>query len=223
MLAGQVADMLAERQFLGAARSGQLELAGHGRIDGELADRPVQHPFQRRLAAELALVRTRLIADRHSDRVAAVDVVTRVMMVTMNRVRTVRRLVLAITHDDEVFEQHAVILRDERQDVLNQLAGADIEAGSKVFKKCAACHKINGENGIGPHLDGVVGRPIASVEDFKYSDVMAGLGGDWTPERLSEFLAKPRDFAPGTAMSFAGLRKDEEIVNVIGYLNSLQN
>ncbi|MCB1311404.1 MAG: cytochrome c family protein [Sedimentitalea sp.] len=111
----------------------------------------------------------------------------------------------------------------ESADAGAALAGADIEAGSKVFKKCAACHKINGENGIGPHLDGVVGRPIASVEDFKYSDVMAGLGGDWTPERLSEFLAKPRDFAPGTAMSFAGLRKDEEIVNVIGYLNSLQN
>ncbi len=103
------------------------------------------------------------------------------------------------------------------------LAGADIEAGSKVFKKCAACHKVNGENGIGPHLDGVVGRPIASVDGFSYSDALKGLGGEWTPERMSEFLAKPRDFAPGTSMSFAGLRKDEEIVNVIGYLNSLQN
>ncbi len=100
----------------------------------------------------------------------------------------------------------------------------DIEAGAKVFKKCAACHKLeDGENVVGPYLHGVVGRPVASAEGFKYSDAMKELGGDWTPERLAEFLTKPRDFAPGTSMSFAGLRKEADRTNVIAYLNSISD
>ncbi|MDU9002861.1 c-type cytochrome [Sedimentitalea todarodis] len=100
----------------------------------------------------------------------------------------------------------------------------DPEAGAKVFKKCAACHKLeDGKNTVGPHLFGVVDRPIANVDGFKYSDTLAGLGGEWTADRLAEFLEKPRDFAPGTKMSFAGLRKEEDRQNVIAYLNTIGN
>ena len=41
-----------------------------------------------------------------------------------------------------------------------------------------ACHKLDGANAVGPHLDGVVGRPVGSVEGFSYSDAMAGHGED---------------------------------------------
>ncbi len=102
------------------------------------------------------------------------------------------------------------------------LADADVEKGEKVFKKCAACHKLEeGKNVVGPYLYGVVGRPVASAEGFNYTDAMKEYGGDWTPERLDAYLAKPRDVVPGTSMSFAGLRKEEERINVIGYLDSL--
>lgn len=104
------------------------------------------------------------------------------------------------------------------------LANADLEKGEKVFKKCAACHKLEeGQNVVGPYLYGVVGRPVASAEGFKYSDAMMEFGGDWTPERLDEYLTKPRDVVPGTSMSFAGLRKEDERIDVIGYLDSLDN
>jgi cytochrome c len=100
----------------------------------------------------------------------------------------------------------------------------DVEAGEKVFKKCAACHKLeDGQNGVGPHLYNVVGRPVAGVDGFSYSDVLAGMGGNWTVERLAEFLTKPRDFAPGTKMSFAGLRKEEERQDLIAYLSTIGN
>lgn len=108
------------------------------------------------------------------------------------------------------------------------MAGADpalIEEGEKVFRKCKACHKIGegAKNGTGPLLNGIVGRTAASVEGFRYSKPMiaAAEGGlAWTDETLAEFLANPKGYMKGTKMSFAGLKKTEEIAAVIAYLAS---
>ena len=99
----------------------------------------------------------------------------------------------------------------------------DAAAGEKVFRKCQACHAVGADaaNKTGPELNGIVGRVIATEADFSYSDALKELGADgtaWTPEALSQFLEKPKEFAPGTKMSFAGLRKEEERTNVIAYL-----
>ncbi|WP_413869748.1 c-type cytochrome [Albidovulum sp.] len=106
-------------------------------------------------------------------------------------------------------------------DFATLLAAADAAAGEKVFGKCKACHKVDGTNATGPHLNGVVGRPVASVADFSYSDGMKAHGGDWTPEALNEFLTNPKGVVAGTKMSFAGLPKVEDRANVIAYLQSL--
>ncbi len=104
------------------------------------------------------------------------------------------------------------------------MAAADIGKGSKVFKKCAACHKIaDGANATGPFLYGVVGRPVASAAGFGYSGAMTEKGGDWTAEALDVFLTKPAADVPGTAMSFSGLKKQADRINVIAYLDSLDN
>ncbi|MFB9151220.1 c-type cytochrome [Roseovarius ramblicola] len=107
------------------------------------------------------------------------------------------------------------------------LAEGDPEAGEKVFRKCKACHMVgeDAKNRVGPALNGVVGGPVASVEDFRYSDVfqeMAAEGAVWTEDELAAFLASPRKYAKGTKMAFAGLRKDEEIANVIAYLATFE-
>jgi cytochrome c len=107
-------------------------------------------------------------------------------------------------------------------DVAGLMAAADVAKGETVFKKCAACHKLDGADGVGPHLNGVIGRPVGSVGDFSYSDAMAAHGGDWTAEDLFAFLANPRKDVPGTKMSFAGLPKPEDRANVIAYLESVQ-
>lgn len=101
-------------------------------------------------------------------------------------------------------------------------ASADATKGASVFNKCKACHHVDGTNATGPHLNGVVGRAVASVDGFAYSDVLKKLGGDWTPDRLDEWLTKPAAFAPGTKMGFAGLDKVEDRANVIAYLASLK-
>ena len=99
-------------------------------------------------------------------------------------------------------------------------AGGDAKAGEKVFRKCKACHKVeDGKKGVGPHLWGVINRDIASVDGFKYSQVMQDLPGNWTATELAKFLADPKGYAKGTKMAFAGLKKEQDIVNLITYLN----
>ncbi len=106
-------------------------------------------------------------------------------------------------------------------------AEGDPEAGEKVFRKCKACHMVGegAKSRVGPVLNGVVGGPVASVEGFKYSDVfqeMAAEGAVWTEEELAAFLDSPRKYAKGTKMAFPGLRKEEEIADVIAYLATFE-
>jgi S-disulfanyl-L-cysteine oxidoreductase SoxD len=101
-----------------------------------------------------------------------------------------------------------------------------IEAGAKVFKKCAACHKLGdgAKNAVGPILNGVIGRAAGTVEGFKYSKAMteAAAGGlVWNTDALHQFLADPKAMIQGTKMSFAGLKSAEDINAVIAYLQSV--
>ncbi|HJO97806.1 MAG: cytochrome c family protein [Rhodospirillales bacterium] len=103
------------------------------------------------------------------------------------------------------------------------LASASAEAGGKQFKKCKACHTTNqgGKNRVGPNLWDVVGQAKAARPGFRFSDALKGKGGAWTYDDLDLYLTKPKDFAPGTKMSFAGLKKAADRANVILYLRSL--
>ena len=97
----------------------------------------------------------------------------------------------------------------------------DAAAGAKVFKKCKACHYVDRKkNKSGPHLVDIVGRSAGAVEGFKYSKAMAGSGLVWSEATLAGFLAKPKKYLKGTKMSFAGLKKESDIANVIAYLKS---
>lgn len=106
-------------------------------------------------------------------------------------------------------------------DFATVLASADAAKGEKVFGKCKACHKIDSGDSTGPHLNGVVGRAIASVAGFGYSDALKAVGGNWDPEQMNKWLTSPKGFAPGTKMSFAGIPKVEDRANLVAYLQSL--
>jgi cytochrome c len=105
-------------------------------------------------------------------------------------------------------------------DMVALVAAADAAKGEKVFAKCKGCHKLDGNNGTGPHLDGVVGRPIGAAEGFGYSGAMSGHGGEWSIDNLSAFLTNPKAFVPGTKMSFTGLKSDDDRANLIAYLQT---
>jgi cytochrome c2 len=100
------------------------------------------------------------------------------------------------------------------------LAAADADAGKKIFRKCRGCHKVEeGKNGIGPSLWGVIGRDVASIEGFAYSDAMLGKAGNWTGADLFTYLEDPKGVVPGTKMKFAGVKDPQDRANVITFLN----
>ncbi len=105
------------------------------------------------------------------------------------------------------------------------LANGDAKKGSKIFNKCKACHAVGegAKNKVGPSLNGVIGNPAAQNPDYKYSKAMieAAEGGlVWDTESLNEYLTKPKSLVDGTKMSFAGLRKQSDIDDVVAYLET---
>lgn len=111
---------------------------------------------------------------------------------------------------------------EETVDFATLLASADVDKGARLFRQCSACHKLEaGANGTGPYLYGVVNRPKGAADGFGYSATLAGMGGDWTPENLSGFLENPRSYAPGTSMSYSGMKDAEDRANLIAYLATI--
>ena len=103
------------------------------------------------------------------------------------------------------------------------LAKAKPEEGANIAKQCAACHTFDkgGPNRVGPNLYGVIGNVHGHAEGFAYSKVMEGMHDKkWDYEELNKFLANPKAYAPGTKMTFAGLRKPEQRADVIMFLRS---
>ncbi|CUH52405.1 cytochrome c family protein [Shimia sp. R11_0] len=111
---------------------------------------------------------------------------------------------------------------DEGPTLEELLASADVDKGAKVFGKCKACHKLDdGANGTGPHLYAVVNRQVDSVAGFNYSGALEAVADTWSPENLDGFLTNPKKFAPGTKMSFSGLKKATDRANLIAYLETI--
>ncbi len=99
----------------------------------------------------------------------------------------------------------------------------DADAGARVFNQCRACHTINqgGRNGVGPNLYGVWGRAAGAVEGFRYSAPMrakAGEGLAWNEANLRAYLTDPKAVVPAGSMSFAGIRNEQQLNDLLAYL-----
>ena len=142
---------------------------------------------------------------------------------------TMRAMVLDVTPDEEGDEAEvieAVVATEEAPVAEAAMVDPElIAAGEKVFKKCKSCHQIGegAKNRIGPILTGIVGQAAGQVADFKYSKALSGMAVEglvWDEANLKEFLTRPKDFMLKTKMSFAGLRKDEDLAAITAYLAS---
>ncbi|MBW3559528.1 MAG: c-type cytochrome [Proteobacteria bacterium] len=107
------------------------------------------------------------------------------------------------------------------------LVSANTADGATASKKCASCHTFEqgGPNGTGPNLFGVLGGPIAGKAGYAYSDALkahaGAVGGRWTLDEMNAFLLAPQRHVPGTKMTFVGLKKEDERVNLVAYLNTM--
>ena len=100
----------------------------------------------------------------------------------------------------------------------SQAADCDVGAGQQVFQtKCSACHALDADR-VGPHLAGIVGRPIGAVAGFAYSADLAGANSNWTVEQPDRWLTSPAKMFPDTAMAFGGLRNAGERQAVLCFL-----
>jgi cytochrome c len=97
---------------------------------------------------------------------------------------------------------------------------ADPVAGEKAFAVCKACHKVGegAKNGVGPTLNGVVGRAAGAVEGYKYSDAMKNAGLTWDEANLAEYLKNPKAKIEGNKMMFPGVKDDTKLADIIAYL-----
>ena len=152
---------------------------------------------------------------------------------------TMRAAVLDVTPEDEKnedSEDSAAVTTisnqvGEQSEALVEVVNLDsglVEAGEKAFKKCKSCHQIGdgAKNKTGPHLNSIFSRKIGGIEGFKYSKIFKSMrdnGRVWDEESMVEFLASPKQYAKGTKMSFAGFKKEKDILSTIEYLKSFQS
>ena len=114
----------------------------------------------------------------------------------------------------------------------------DAAKGEKEFKKCKACHMIQAEDGTdivkggktGPNLYGIVGKPAAHQEGFKYKESIVGFAGAnpdfvWTEEELAAYMTDPSAWLEAKlgAKAKSGMthkqKKDQE--DIAAYLASV--
>lgn len=117
--------------------------------------------------------------------------------------------------------------RPTRAEPLDDLiASADLAAGERIAGACAVCHELSkhpDQPKAGPPLWDIVGRMKAGIPGFEYSEALRTLGGRWTYENLSSYVANPRGFVPGTKMEFRGIAEPQRLAALIAYLRSLSD
>ena len=96
----------------------------------------------------------------------------------------------------------------------------DAAAGEKVFAQCRACHQVgpSAKNGVGPHLNGLIGRHSGSVEGYNYSPANKNSGIMWDEATFRDYVKDPKARIPGTKMVYAGLKDEQRITDLVAYL-----
>jgi cytochrome c len=101
---------------------------------------------------------------------------------------------------------------------------ADVPSGQLLFNNaCRTCHSIReGDNRLGPHMRGIIGRKAGSLPNYSYSSAMRGANFVWNEENLERFIANPDETVPGNNMKpYGGLASAESRAKVIAFLKTL--
>jgi cytochrome c len=114
---------------------------------------------------------------------------------------------------------------EEPGDLMALVEKGDVEQGKAIARKCLQCHTVDptGPHRIGPKLWGVMGKKCFSYGDFPYSKAAKDhTSRVWDVQSLDDFIKDPKQYMPGTKMSFIGLKKIVDRANLIAYLKTLK-
>ena len=98
----------------------------------------------------------------------------------------------------------------------------DAAAGKQVFAQCIACHSVDGKAGVGPSLQGIIGRKSGEFPGFHYSRAMKSAGITWDSKTLDTYVADPQRAVPGNVMPFSGVADAKQRADLIAYLATLR-
>lgn len=100
--------------------------------------------------------------------------------------------------------------------------GQDAEGGKRIFARCSPCHAVgpNAANKVGPELNGLFGRKAGSVPGYAYSPANLQSGITWTEEEFTAYIKDPKGVIKGTKMSFAGVKNEQEIKDLVAFLKT---
>jgi cytochrome c len=97
---------------------------------------------------------------------------------------------------------------------------ARIEAGRKLFARCAGCHEVGPKAGniFGPHLNGVLGRQAGTVAGYAYSPALKASMLVWDEAKLTAFIRDSEKVVPGNKMRFMSFLSDRQAGEIVAYL-----
>ena len=98
----------------------------------------------------------------------------------------------------------------------------DALAGKRQFFRCVACHSVSSTSRplTGPHLEGIVGRQVATVEGFTYTEALRAKDFIWDEARPDHWLKAPQADIPSLCLPFTGLSKAQDRAALIAYLKN---
>ena len=101
----------------------------------------------------------------------------------------------------------------------------DAAAGEKSFNKCRACHQVGetAKNVVGPVLNGLFGRKSGMIAGYNYSDANKNSGITWDEAAFADYIKDPKAKIPGTKMTFAGIKNEQEIKDLTAFLKQFGN
>ena len=106
--------------------------------------------------------------------------------------------------------------------IATPLRAQDAAAGKQLYAQCAVCHSVDGSNGVGPSLQGVVGRKAGSFAGFRYSRAMKSADITWDDKTLDAYLTDPQKVIPGNVMPFSGIADAAQRTAIVAYLKTLK-